>query len=53
MDKLKASRKQYRRLFIKALNEQEETENNLNEDDKIVNLKLIEEKAKLMFAAKE
>lgn len=53
MEKLKANRKQVRRLFTRACNDFDKEESLLENEDKISKLKLIESKAKLMLAAEE
>ncbi|XP_054713435.1 uncharacterized protein LOC129222897 [Uloborus diversus] len=51
MEKVKASRKQYRRLFMIASNDFYKTKAELSSEDKISKLKVIEDKAKLMLAS--
>ncbi|KAF8778475.1 hypothetical protein HNY73_015195 [Argiope bruennichi] len=51
MEKLKNSRKQYRRLFTIAHSDFLNCENELTIEDKILKLKIVEEKAKLMVAS--
>ncbi|XP_055932029.1 uncharacterized protein LOC129962308 [Argiope bruennichi] len=51
MEKLKNSRKQYRRLFTIAHSDFLNCENDLTIEDKILKLKIVEEKAKLMVAS--
>lgn len=49
MEALKKARTQYRRLFSKACNDFEEKELDLSDENKLLKLKIIEEKALLMI----
>ncbi|GBN24774.1 hypothetical protein AVEN_11506-1 [Araneus ventricosus] len=53
MDVLKSKRSQFRRLFTKALNDFEKSELDLSINERILKIKLIEEKAKPMLKMEE
>ncbi|GBM85860.1 hypothetical protein AVEN_192598-1 [Araneus ventricosus] len=53
MDVLKCKRSQFGRLFTKALNDFEKSEFDLSINERILKLRLIEEKAKPMFEMEE
>ncbi|GBM13243.1 hypothetical protein AVEN_61738-1, partial [Araneus ventricosus] len=53
MDVLKCKRSQFRRLFTKALNDFEKSEFDLSINERILKLRLIEEKAKPMLEMEE
>ncbi|XP_055940814.1 uncharacterized protein LOC129971246 [Argiope bruennichi] len=53
METAKKNRTQQRRLFIKACNEFDAEETNLETSDKIIKLKIIEEKAMLMINSED
>ncbi|GBM70830.1 hypothetical protein AVEN_69117-1 [Araneus ventricosus] len=53
MDALRSKRSQFRRLFTKALNDFEKSELDLSIDERILKLRLIEEKAKPMLEMEE